>query len=1016
MGNPLRLTGSPSFSPITSVGSTNAATKNGKTVGDAATVDPSKFKREGSSHLPTEPQSHTQALREGKPDLQSFGGDFSALEGFNSLNQEQTELLSLLTSLEGVLDPADFDKLLQNLGEAIDNGSENPESLTDALQNLACDYQMEIESTTGQCLDDLLEPSSESTGSEPIEPQTEVEQASESEQPEIEDAPESDDDLFSEALEEIAPETAEVITEVEATETSDVSETSESPGELSDQDLEATAERLGIPPADFKAFYQELRAESFEIGLKADNVNLGNMMRNFTEMVSGGYSEDKGAHFTGSQAGIRRLRATTEFLMNAQMLGIAARNNPDSQIGKVAGKLKLDQISVKVQAGIDKIPNAGVRDILKRYTAPQNRAEMANALQRVGDLESLLNLSFGNEKFDMNVHPRAMFELALDNGTDAVKALRELMPANIQAKFDAVGDKIENKLTTLIAKHGAQAPKLLRELITSAPQGAEMARYAARFLTDDGVGMVAHTIDILREASESPLIKNNLGEKGAQALKSLTSFLELDNIAQNQIRSLISSSASLGEKAQAFKGLATHFAAKLPTVPVSEIRDAVVDNAQRAFNYTGEALSQIRTQVEVGLKMGIDDAAVVAQKAVDAVNGKIDDLAKKLKLNPKSVEKLKKMVTNLGPEGVKNLLGMAERAGSQFAGLMIDTFDSLGSKVTKTIANNPAVGNMVVDTIKGAGQALKKLGVPAAHMAPKLGKNLLKIIPALGGAVSAYDAARLGSIALIGKDLAGKEYKDPNVRALALLGSVVNTADTALAVTEALGIGNVAMPAQIGLAGAGLVLDLAVEYYNDNPMPEGMAKTIRRGAALAAGGGLLAAPITGGASLAFSGALANIYGTDVLVDELKTMGREGAQALKELAVAGGELAMDALEGLSEMGSQYLSYVDSAVSDLMAKGGKALDSLMEKAGDVKALATRIGSIIYNKLSDGYEHSSFDINPFNNVDMDLGPLKDAVADLSEMAYNAGAKAASEIKGIVEQQLRDLGVPAWALDIVL
>lgn len=1017
-------------------------------------------------------------------DAEALGG---LLDG--DISSQDAEFLAfIMENMETVLgaDSPEFEAMVMGLGEAMQDGGAGLEGLRTGLSEVLNENEIELLTVGGEA------PVSEPDSAEPesvelesaegaVEPELPDAEPSEAEGPDTE-GPDADsgpeeagdedpasseltDDFFSELnpggvpaqgssadggspgdesplgddlFAEANTETGEMIGDEvpvpevpnEAGEVGEVGDMDPEAGDIppdpnppSQEQLEEAASLLGIPAEELSGMRDKLREASYRLGMNVQSPDLGAMVRNLDQAILGTGKE-------GTQEVLGRLRALTGVIRNTRDLAL----NPDPRAQRVAQGLGLDKLNNALERSVNRIPNQGLQNIARRYLLPSNRSESASAMQRMKDVEDLLAVAAGEAPWDENMN-RVALEMVLDNGMDAVRGIREALPERARASLDRTLEQIENKVVSRLGQEGMET---LRRTIGSS---SEMARHAARFLTTENpVEMIAHSIDFLGEAAKS----GALGRVGTQAIAPIADFLQLDNLAQGHLNDLLDSSKPLAQRMSGLRSLATYYQGKFPNLPVDQIKSTVVDGAQRAFNATGEALSTLRTQVG----SAVDEAADLGRQAVDAVNSRIDDVAQRLNISPQNAEKLKTMVRNLGPEGVENVIGMMDRVGREFADTMVAVLDNMPKSAISALASSSTASNLVADTMKASGQMLQKMKVPAralAGLAPKLAKNFMKTIPALGGAVSAYDAARLGSIALTGQDLGGRQYEDPNVRALALLGAGINTADTALAITEALGVGNVALPAQIGLAGAGLVVDIAVDYFDEHGMPPEMASTIRRGAAVAAGGSLIAAPFTGGGSLAISGALANIYGTDVLVDELKDMGREGVEALKGLAVAGGELAgealdgltsmgtagaqalrdmataggdmaMDALKNLQDMGSAYAGYVDEAIGNIMDAGGAALDNLMEVAGDVGAIAGRVKDVIVSKLSDGWERSTIDLIPFNGVGSDLSPLEDAVAELTSMAYNAGARAAGEIMDIVRSELRELGVPAWAIDLVL
>lgn len=131
------------------------------------------------------------------------------------------------------------------------------------------------------------------------------------------------------------------------------------------------------------------------------------------------------------------------------------------------------------------------------------------------------------------------------------------------------------------------------------------------------------------------------------------------------------------------------------------------------------------------------------------------------------------------------------------------------------------------------------IGMTAEKIAVKFTAAMGKIMPLVGIGVSSYDAYRLHTIATTG-EWGGTKYDHPDVRALALVGSFVNGADTAMSVAELLldipsggGASLALLGASAFMALTELGLDLMIDYYN-GPPPVPMGETMRSGVRAAA--------------------------------------------------------------------------------------------------------------------------------------------------------------------------------------
>jgi hypothetical protein len=349
---------------------------------------------------------------------------------------------------------------------------------------------------------------------------------------------------------------------------------------------------------------------------------------------------------------------------------------------------------------------------------------------------------------------------------------------------------------------------------------------------------------------------------------------------------------------------------------------------------------------------------VQAQEALGKAESELLEKARKMGVSGENLEKLKEMARKLGKEGIDGLSQFLDKVGRNAVNLAIESFDEMMKSALQVVSLaqfkaavlTDASLQMLSEAIQGVSKVLKELGVSAAtKIAPKVGAGLLKMIPALGAAVSGYDTVKMGKIAVTGS-WGDVTYKDPNVRAMALLGATINGGDTALAVAEAFGVGNIGVAASIAMAVVSIGIEIAVDHYNKNPMPAEIAQKLRRGSALAALGGAITAPISGGGGLPLTAAIVKIYGAETLAKELKAMGTEGFEALKqlagmgkegaaaalavfkELALEGGALGLRALDELQKMGKAGAE----ALADIIMAGGTQAKWALEKLRNMGSL--------------------------------------------------------------------------------
>jgi hypothetical protein len=733
------------------------------------------------------------------------------------------------------------------------------------------------------------------------------------------------------------------------------------------------------------------------------------------------------------------------------LLAVHARQL-QAQNPELAKKLGVEKLNGIVDSGLSKISNPHFRNIAERYLgANGTRSAGADSDQRINDLAALAGVMMGAEEWNPNTHGRAVFEMVLDSGYDAAMGLREMLPPSAQQKLDQQIDKLKTRLA-------GQAPEALGKMLQTL--GSEKTREATRYLwrfaseADDAAGLVgktAHVIDFLKTVGPD-MAKKFTGETGEAAFKSVMKFLELDNFSQQHIKALINPNVTPALRVEAAKNLMTTFADKFKVLKAEFPTDKIAAQLEGAFKLPKAALDGVKQAFRleaVAEKLGLvgeeltkfkEFAGKLGKEALANLTTVMDNAAKLGKnaatalvstlsgMPPETAEMALKTLKHLSGEALEvasEFLGKAAAVGQDALKAVVSSLakippDMLGETMqvlkhlpmdtlAKAFQTVPKLADEALGAITATGKYFKKMGISMAKYAPKVAAGLAKVLPAVGGIVSAYDTARFGSIALTGKDLSGKEYKDPNVRALALMGAAINGADTALAVTEALGIGNVGIAANIALGVASIAIDVAVEHFNENPMSPEMAKAIQRGAALAAGGGMLMGPTGWG----MSAALVNIYGADVLINEWKEMGKEGVAALKKLASEVGELAgqaIDALKDMGKAGKQALvdmvkagkETAEAAFTALKDLGSQALDEMTALAKTTSKYAQQAFSYIKEQALAGAQKAFDALQSLG--DKGLTALKDIATRGGQLASKAldslqkmGAKGLTALKDL-------------------
>lgn len=296
-------------------------------------------------------------------------------------------------------------------------------------------------------------------------------------------------------------------------------------------------------------------------------------------------------------------------------------------------------------------------------------------------------------------------------------------------------------------------------------------------------------------------------------------------------------------------------------------------------------------------------------------------------------------------KALKTALSTLESFGPEKSARALQLLAQMGDEMTGMVFRNPTLGKPFLSGATDLMPVFEKYGMQAVDYLPKMVKGLGKAVPALGAVVAAQDTLRMGTIALTG-EYQGKRYADPEVRALALLAASANGLDTALGIAEAFGVGNVAFPLQLGLAGVEVGLDLMIEHFNEHPekMPPAMRQSIRYAAVSAAVAGVIAVPVTGGASLAGTVAIARIYGFEGTADILNEMTRDlGQQGLQAAAYLGDLHAQAMDKGLENMATgihgvadmirypeRYAQMFQQEVSEIVELGLNRLQETLSSA--------------------------------------------------------------------------------------
>lgn len=698
------------------------------------------------------------------------------------------------------------------------------------------------------------------------------------------------------------------------------------------------------------------------------------------------------------------------------------------------GKKALQRIVAPLISGLpEKSP---LRNIMTKLFA-----DKASSDSRIGFLATVMNGNFEGLK-----DVRAMYELIQDFGPD-VKAL---MPENLKQHVE--------KLETLFGKElGKHAKEVLQKVLPLGEQ-SDLVRATLKMITGDGVVKVGAGVDFLKAVGKRIVGADN------KTLNAITNFLKIDARTANNIRHLLDSHAPVQLRAEALEHLmATFFGHKhgdhfvpgrvqelLKTFGVTDASAAIAHAEAHPSQPHGETPKvegetprvdgeAPKTGDVPGTSAATDVATteLTAAEKMAAREAKMAETAERLGLSPESRAALKKVLSNekVDEAAFEQGLKMFEKMGAAESEAALKVLQHMEGEIASRIFTNGHLGEKVLQGIVKMLPAMEKIGMSMLELAPKLAKGVGKVLPVAGALVSGYDAVRLGTIAATGKDLTGKEYKDPDVRALALLGAGANGLDTALAILEATGVGNIDLPVQLGLAGVEVAIDIMVEYYNEHP--EKMPPELRLGIKAAALGVAVAAPLVlPPAGLAATAAVVNIYGLDGTIDiatELTRLTGEaalnGISKLHELQAKALDRGLEGLTGdingladvirnpekyAAQLGKSVEEVMGQAADMLQAAASKGVDAAKKVYDVLKDVATNPGAYA-QKAVDFAVQTGIKIG--NEVSQAVGAagtfIKDmttkgamALADGYQALYKMGAQGVVAAKGLLNSALNKGG----------
>ena len=267
---------------------------------------------------------------------------------------------------------------------------------------------------------------------------------------------------------------------------------------------------------------------------------------------------------------------------------------------------------------------------------------------------------------------------------------------------------------------------------------------------------------------------------------------------------------------------------------VLEHLNKVLTLAEEAGKYGIKGLDDV---AEAIAKTGAKTATELAEKMA-ARAGKISVLTKAIGLSDEAAGAMIKLVQNgsMNEEVLESAMRVLRSLGREKADTVAKVLVHMQPDLVAGLFKNETIARGLLSGVADMVPKLTKLGIGAAEVGAKLGKGILKVLPALGIAMSAADTIRTKSIAITGewteiglKGFGKKTTYNADARGLAAIAGALNTLDTAAAVVEwalpALGPVLTALP-NIGLALTEVALDVMMDHYNEHPMPATMKNVV----------------------------------------------------------------------------------------------------------------------------------------------------------------------------------------------
>ncbi len=278
----------------------------------------------------------------------------------------------------------------------------------------------------------------------------------------------------------------------------------------------------------------------------------------------------------------------------------------------------------------------------------------------------------------------------------------------------------------------------------------------------------------------------------------------------------------------------------------------------------------------------------------------LNELSGMLNLGDEAQQSLQQLLLknpNVSDEAFEKAVIHLKKLTAEESDNVLKIIQKMNPEAAARVLGSDTLGAPFLKSVSRLSPWFKKIGMSSADIAPKLAAGLSKAVPAIGAVASAVDTQKMLEIAYSGQR-DGKTY-DPELRVLAMLGAAVNGADTLIGVAEAFGVGNVAFPIQLGLAGTSVSIDIMIEYFAEHPdkMPAEMRLALK---ALALGTAISAPLAMPGSGLGWTATVMQIYGASGTVD-----------LASELTEVMGNKALQGIENLSDLHAESM---DKALAD------------------------------------------------------------------------------------------------------